>query len=149
MNSILDERELTDLVEHYEPLADADAKQRWRRLFDVDEAGPIVLVNRFKLRASAAYPDGRTGSGQEAFAAYASVSMPALARVGGRFLASAPPAVGVFGESPDADLIAIGWYPDRSALLELFRDEQYREAFEHRRAALLVDEVVAVNGLPL
>ena len=139
--------ELADLVAHYEPQADEAALARWRTLFEAE--GPLALVNHFVFREDAAYPDGRAASGQEAFAAYAGVSVPAMARAGGRFLASGAPAAGLFGTPAEDDLVVVGWYPDGAALLALLRDPAYREAFEHRRAALAVDRVVAVGALPL
>ncbi len=146
MALLLEEPELTELVAHYEPEPDDAARARWRQLFDAQASGPIVLVNRFAFRDAAAYEDGRSASGQAAFAAYAAVSVPTLARLGGRFLASSPPVVGLFGAGPEADLVVVGWYPDRAALLGLLRDPEYREAFAHRRAALAVDEVVVLGA---
>ena len=149
MGLLVDDAELRDLVGHYESEADDVTEARWRRLLDAEAVGPLALVNAFVFRERAAYPDGRAVSGPEAFATYAAVSAPALARVGGRFLASGPPVADLFGVPAGDDLIVVGWYPDRAALLALLRDPEYREAFGHRRAALAVDRVVAVNALPL
>ncbi len=149
MSLLVDDAELGELIGRYEPEPDAATAARWRQLLDAEAAGPLALVNAFVFRERADYPDGRAASGAEAFAAYAAVSAPALARVGGRFLASGPPVAGLFGVPAGDDLIVVGWYPDRAALLALLRDAEYREAFAHRRAALAVDRVVAVNALPL
>ncbi len=149
MSQLVDDDELNGLVEHYEPEPNSAAADRWRRLFDDGLAGPILLINRFVFRDEADYKDGRECTGRQAFGAYAAVSMPALARIGGRFLASSPPVAGLFGNPGEGDLVVVGWYPNRGALLELLRDSNYQEAFAHRRAALAVDEVVVLDAQPL
>lgn len=103
-------------------------------------------MNRFRLRPQAAYDDGRTATGLEAFLSYAATSVPALARVGGRFLVSSPVLAPLFGTPADTDLVVVGWYPDRGALLALLRDPGYRAAFAHRRAAVASQWVVATDG---
>ena len=49
-----------------------------------DRAGPIHMLNLVRLRKEAAYPDGRTASGAEAYAAYGRESGPVFERLGGR-----------------------------------------------------------------
>ena len=53
---------------------------------------------------------------------------------------------GLFGTEDDSDLVVVGWYPDRGALLRLLRDPEYRAAFEHRRAAVASEWVVATDA---
>lgn len=142
---MLDDTELAELVGHYEP-ADPTAAARWRTLFDTAADGPLALVNRFTLRERAEYPDGHEAAGIEAFLAYAATSVPALERVGGRFLVSNPVVTSLFGAPDGSHLVVVGWYPDRGALLALLRDPEYRAAFAHRRAAVAVESVVAVNA---
>ena len=137
--------ELTALVDFYEP-GDDDAVARWRTLFDRQAAGPIALVNRFTLRERAAYPDGREAGGLDAFMAYSATSVPALARVGGRFLVSSPVLTSLFGGPDGTQIVVVGWFPDRAALLTLLRDPEYREAFSHRRAAVVAESVIAANA---
>lgn len=147
-NSMLSDSELAELVAFYEPDAPDVASARWRGLFDSGSQGPIALINRFKLRERAAYRDGRAASGIEALMSYAATSVPALAKVGGRFLVSSPAVTPLFGTPADADLVVVGWYPDRAALLALLRDPGYRAAFEHRRAAVASQWVVAAPAIP-
>ncbi|MDJ0785747.1 MAG: DUF1330 domain-containing protein [Myxococcota bacterium] len=149
MDAWIDDEELAELLLRYEPDGEMAALERWRRLFASDSNGPVVLVNHFVLRERAVYPDGREATGQQAFSDYTAVSMQALTRVGGRFLAAGPPLAGLFGSSADEDMVVVGWYPDRGALLDLLRDPAYQQAFAHRRAALEVDRVVALDALPL
>lgn len=139
--------ELQELVDFYEPDAPEDARERWRRLFDPGASGPITVINRFVLRTRAAYADGREASGLEALMTYSATSIPALARVGGRFLVSGAPVAPLFGTAPNTDLVVVGWYPNREALLSLLRDPEYRVAFEHRRAAMAEQWVVAADAV--
>lgn len=137
--------ELEDLVAYYEPQGSADALQRWRKLFASGD-GPLALVNRFRLRERAAYADGREATGLEALLAYASTSVAALEKVGGRFLVSSAVIAPLFGTEDDSDLVVVGWFPGRQALLDLLRDPDYRAAFEHRRAAVASEWVVATEA---
>ena len=142
---MLNDTELARLAEHYEP-GDAAAPARWRLLFDPDASGPVALVNRFTLREQAAYPDGRAATGFEAFMAYAASSVPAVDRAGGRFLVSSPVLTSMFGAPDGTQIVAVGWFPDRGALLAMLRDPEYQAAFAHRRAAVVAESVVVANG---
>ena len=137
----IDER-VTKLVGWYGDGSDgaAPTREQWRRLLTRPAGGGPVLVNLFKLRKQARYPADTPGSpppatGPEAFARYSAVSVPGLARVGGRFLAAGPFASTLMGEDEDWDLVAVGGYPDNAAVVALFEDPAYRDAFAHRRAA--------------
>jgi uncharacterized protein (DUF1330 family) len=146
---VLSETELRELVAFYEPQVTDAVVARWRTLFDARERGPIALVNCFKLRERAKYADGRAASGRDALLRYASVSVPALVKVGGRFLVSSDSFTPLFGTAKETDLVVVGWYPDRAALLALLRDPEYRAAFEHRRAAVESQWVVAAPAAPI
>lgn len=143
---MLSETDLDELIGFYEAGPADEARPRWRTLFDPNVAGPITLVNRFKLRDRAKYDDGRPATGVDALMAYAATSVPALAKVGGRFLVSSPVVAPLFGTPEDTDLVVVGWYPHRRALLDLLRDPEYRAAFAHRRAAVAEQWVVATSA---
>ena len=115
---MLSETDLDELIGFYETGPADEARSRWRTLFDPNVAGPITLVNRFKLRERARYADGRPATGVDALMAYAATSVPALAKVGGRFLVSSPVVAPLFGTPGDTDLVVVGWYPHRRALGE-------------------------------
>ena len=51
-----------------------------------DRPGPIHMLNLVRLRAEAAYPDGRKATGAEAYAAYGRESGPVFERLGGRIV---------------------------------------------------------------
>ena len=48
-----------------------------------DRPGPIHMLNLVRLRAHAAYPDGREATGAEAYQAYGRESLPVFSRLGG------------------------------------------------------------------
>jgi hypothetical protein len=51
-----------------------------------DRPGPIHMLNLVRLRALAAYPDGRQATGAEAYAAYGRESGPVFERLGGKIV---------------------------------------------------------------
>ncbi|MEM7413112.1 MAG: DUF1330 domain-containing protein [Myxococcota bacterium] len=130
----------------------APSTAQWERLLARPEDAPVTLVNLFKMRETAHYPaeDGHAeespASGEAAFARYAQVSMPAMDRVGGRFLAVAPHQGGFLGDEEDWDLVAIGQYPTLHALIALYDDTAYQAAYRHRRAACARQRVFVVGA---
>lgn len=139
---------IADLVRAYGDGSDGaspDAGQ-WRAVLDGPQDRPVVLVNFFKFRERAVYPDGEVVSGQDAFARYASVSMPALERAGGHFLHVGGYGGSFIGDDAGWDMVAIGQYPDTAALLALFDDPEYRKAFPHRHAACERQRVIFSRG---
>ncbi|MBX2853584.1 MAG: DUF1330 domain-containing protein [Rhodobacteraceae bacterium] len=116
------------------------SQDAWWQLGKLAPTQTVTLVNFFKFREWAAYPASAAGegagvSGREAFDRYAAVSMPCLQKVGGRFLLVAPFGATFIGDSEDWDLVAVGAYEEPSAVLALFEDPDYRQAYTHRVAA--------------
>src|SRR5215467_2181108 len=66
---------------HIDPTKEVFAQFR-----DSDRPGPIHMLNLVRLRAQAAYPDGRKATGEEAYAAYGRESGPVFERLGGRIV---------------------------------------------------------------
>jgi len=114
-------------------------------------AGPVTVVNLFKLREVAAYPadSGRAPtSGLEAMLAYGAVSGERLAAVGGRFLSQGLMVGALWGDDGvDWDLVVVAEYPEIGAVRALLDDQLYRDAFEHRRAAVERQRVVISTKL--
>ncbi len=126
-------------------------RRQWRRVIDRPIDSPVTLVNFFRLREWARYDRDRTGvaeagTGQDAFDRYAEVSIPTLAKVGGRFLLVAPVEGTFVGEQEDWDIIAVGSYPDSASLLALLEDADYRRVFHHRTAACERQRVIVCSG---
>lgn len=129
----------------------APTLEQWRRLFEGPIDLPVTLINFFKLRSTACYPEGDRSldpatSGGEAMLRYAAVSAPALEKVGGHFLLTAPFEASLMGVEVNWDMVAIGTYPSREALFALFEDEAYSQAYVHRRAAIERQHVLVVRG---
>ena len=120
----------------------------WRRLMERDPDRPVTVINFFKLRDVADYPEGTGlgGSGQEAFDRYASVSVPSMQSTGGEFLFVGPVEGGFMGATEDWDIAAIGRYPNTRALLSLFEIDAYRDCFIHRKAACARQQVMICDG---
>ncbi|MEO9873689.1 MAG: hypothetical protein ABJF69_02625, partial [Anderseniella sp.] len=86
--------------------------QQWQRILDLPADAAVTLINFFKLNEVADYPGGFAGmetnvSGQDAFNRYASVSIPTMGKVGGRFLHDGPFAGQFNGDEEDWHIIAI------------------------------------------
>ena len=102
-----------------------------------DRPGPIHMLNLVRLRARAAYPDGREATGAEAYAAYARESEPVFRRLGGRVVWSAKFELTLIGPGEERwDRMFIAEYPHVAAFVEMIRDPVYREAVKHRQAAV-------------
>ncbi|WFE89799.1 DUF1330 domain-containing protein [Roseibium porphyridii] len=140
--------QLTQLTAWYSDAPDDSrpSEEQWRSILERPSDAPITLINFFKLRGLA--DNGDAGAtGQDAFNAYAEVSIPTMERVGGKFL-----FVGAFGgmflgAEEDWDVIAIGSYPNLQALIDLYSDANYRKAFVHRTAACERQKVIVGNAM--
>jgi len=113
---------------------------QWRALLSREAASPLALINFFRLRETARYPEGTPEagealSGQAAFERYAAVSIPAMQAAGGSFLLVGPDQGSFIGPDEDWDVVAIGRYPDLPALLRLLGNPDYIACFRHRTAA--------------
>jgi len=98
---------------------------------------PIEMLNLIRLRAEAAYPDGRKATGAEAYAAYARESGPIFTRLGGTQVWIGRPQVTLIGPADEAwDIAFIARYPDAGAFLAMVTDADYRRAVVHRQAAV-------------
>lgn len=124
------------------------SQAQWQHILSLPKDKPITLINFFKFREEARYQanGNEPVSGSDAFGRYAAVSIPTMETIGGKFLHVGPSAGSFLGEEEDWDLIAIGSYPDVDALYALYSDEDYREAFHHRSAAVERQKVVACTS---
>jgi uncharacterized protein (DUF1330 family) len=107
-------------------------------LFRADaRPGAIHMLNLVRLRERAAYPDGRTATGAEAYAAYGRESAPVFERLGGRIVWQGGFELMLIGPEQERwDICFIAEYPTVSAFVEMIRDPLYREAVKHRQAAV-------------
>src|SRR3954465_15921405 len=102
-----------------------------------DRPGPIHMLNLVRLRAQAAYPDGRKASGAEAYAAYGRDSGPAVGRLGGRIVWQGRFELVLIGPvEVGGDHCFIAEYPSVAAFVEMIRDPVYLGEIKHRQAAV-------------
>jgi uncharacterized protein (DUF1330 family) len=102
-----------------------------------DRPGPIHMLNLVRLRARAAYPDGREATGAEAYAAYGRESEPVFTKLGGRIVWRGRFELMLIGPTDERwDLAFIAEYPSVQAFVAMIRDPVYREAVRHRQAAV-------------
>jgi len=102
-----------------------------------DRPGPIHMLNLVKLRARAAYPDGREATGAEAYAAYGRESLAVFSRLGGSVVWRGRFELMLIGPKDERwDLCFIAEYPSVAAFVAMLRDPVYREAVKHRQAAV-------------
>ena len=95
------------------------------------------MLNLVKLRARAAYSDGRAMSGADAYACYGRESQPVFSRVGGSVVWRGRFEQMLIGPPEERwDLCFIAQYPSVAAFVAMIRDPVYREAVKHRQAAV-------------
>jgi len=108
-----------------------------------DRPGPIHMLNLVRFRDKAAYADGRSATGAEAYAAYGRDSHPVLSRLGGRIVWRGNFELMLIGPSDERwDECFIAEYPSVAAFVEMIRDPVYREAVKHRQAAVLDSRLI-------
>ncbi len=117
---------------HIDPTKEVFAQFR-----DDNRPGPIHMLNLVRLHDQARYPDGRTATGAQAYAAYGRESGPVFARLGGRIVWRGKFELMLIGPSRERwDHCFIAEYPSVAAFVEMIRDPVYREAVKHRQAAV-------------
>ena len=111
-----------------------------------DRAGPIDMLNLVRLRARAAYEDGREASGAEAYAAYGRDSGPVFQRLGGVIVWRGSFELMLIGPTDERwDHCFIARYPSVAAFVEMIRDPVYREAVKHRQAAVADSRLIRLK----
>ncbi len=112
-------------------------KERFAAFRALARPGPIHMLNLVRLREYAIYPDGRTATGAEAYAAYGRDSYPVFARLGGRIVWRGGFEFTLIGPTDEAwDECFIAEYPGIDAFVAMIRDPLYRAAVVHRQAAV-------------
>ena len=123
-------------------------KETFARFKDLPTDRPIHMLNLVRLRAEAAYPDGRRASGLEAYRAYARESGKVFRRLGGRQVWIGRPELTLIGPlCENWDLAFIAQYPSGQAFIEMIRDPLYREAVKHRQAAVADSRLIRLAPL--
>ena len=119
-----------------EPYIDP-TKESFRAFREMQREGPVHMLNLLRFRDRADYDDGTDVSGAEAYEAYARESGPIFQRLGGRQVWAGTPELMLIGpEAERWDLAFIAEYPSVDAFVSMLRDDDYRKAVRHRKAAV-------------
>lgn len=123
------------------------SSNQWKTLLDGNLAHPLTVVNFFKLRERAdSALIQEPMSGEEAFAKYAETSVPKVAEVGGHFVLRGVVEGDFIGKNLENwHIVAIGQYPKRENFIELLMDQDYKNAFKYRQAAVENQNVFFIN----
>ena len=109
---------------------------------------PLNMLNLVRLRADAAYADGRKASGAEAYATYGRESAPVFQRVGGTILWRGRPEAVLIGPAEEAwDIGFIARYPTAGAFLEMVTDPAYQAIVHDRQAAVADSRLIRMADL--
>lgn len=111
---------------------------------------PVLMLNLVRLRDAAAYPDGRSATGRDAYASYGRESLPVFKRVGGTIVWRGRPEQVVIGPLDERwDIAFVARYPSAAAFLEMVTDVEYKRAVVHRQAAVVDSRLIRLGELPL
>ncbi|MBK9083309.1 MAG: DUF1330 domain-containing protein [Rhizobiales bacterium] len=131
------------MIGHVDPDRD-----RFAQFKDLPRERPIHMLNLVRLRAQAAYPDGRIATGLEAYRAYGRESGPVFRRLGGRQVWIGRPELVLIGPAEERwDIAFIAEYPSGAAFIEMLRDPVYREAVKHRQAGVAESRLIRMAPL--
>ena len=132
------------MTHHIDPTRDSFA-----RFKDLPRNQPIHMLNLLRLRARAAYADGRDASGAEAYRAYSRESGPIFRALGGRILWSGRPEAMLIGPEDERwDIAFVAAYPDAQAMIDMIRDPAYQQAARHRTAAVADSRLIRMAPNP-
>ncbi len=114
---------------------------------------PIWMLNLVRFRDRALYPAGHPDaalglSGAAAYAAYGRESLAVVTRVGARIVWRGSMQVMLTGPADEHwDTIFIAHYPSAGAFLAMVTDPQYRQAVQHRTAAVETSRLIRMQNL--
>jgi uncharacterized protein (DUF1330 family) len=123
-------------------------KDQFAAFRNLDRPGAIHMLNLVRLRAQAAYPDGRPSTGEAAYRAYARESGPVFRRLGGKQIWIGRFEHMLIGPTTERwDRVFIAEYPSVAAFVEMIRDPVYREAVKHRQVAVEDSRLIRLQPL--
>jgi uncharacterized protein (DUF1330 family) len=110
-----------------------------RAFRDRQTGEPISMLNLLKFREKAIYEDGRPTelTGEEAYALYSDAFVELMVPKGSRVIYSGEVRGALIGQGEGLwDVMAVIEYPSTQVMLDMFRNEQYQKAQQHRAAGL-------------
>lgn len=121
-------------------------KETWEAFKADQRPGPIHMLNLIRLKKTANYPDGSKLTGMEAYQKYSTISAPEFQRLGGRIVWRGNFELGMVGPSNETwDICFIAEYPSVGRFLEMMKSSVYREAMQHRQAAIIDSRLVRLK----
>jgi len=124
-------------------------REDFAELRTVEGKEPIHMLNLIKLREEAKYEDQRKLSGVEAYEAYGRISYPVFSRLGGKIIWRGHLDQILIGPKRETwDICFIAQYPSAATFVEMALDPTYREAMQHRQAAVEDSRLVRLTSLP-
>ncbi len=129
-------------------LAHPSAEQS-QAFFGAAEDGPFVMVNLFKFRKNAEYPNRSDAhlSGREAFLRYGMAVRARIERVDGKPGYAGPVTGLMLGEVEELwDMVALVEYPSLEAMRAMVKHPEYQEVAKHRSAGLAGQVNIKTKG---
>ena len=115
------------------------SEEQMKMFMDFPDDKPIRMVNLLKFKTLAQYEDHRECdlTGEEAYAIYSLEVLEHLAKVGGKVIFSGKVRGLLLGEVEELwDAVAIAEYPNRTAMITMFTNQDYLQSHLHRTAGL-------------
>lgn len=115
------------------------SEKQMKMFMDFPDDKPIRMVNLLKFKTLAQYEDHRECdlTGEEAYAIYSLEVLEHLAKVGGKVIFYGKVRGLLLGEVEELwDAVAIAEYPNRTAMITMFTNQDYLQSHLHRTAGL-------------
>ncbi len=115
------------------------SEKQMKMFMDFPDDKPIRMVNLLKFKTLAQYEDHRECdlTGEEAYAIYSLEVLEHLAKVGGKVIFSGKVRGLLLGEVEELwDAVAIAEYPNRTAMITMFTNQDYLQSHLDRTAGL-------------
>ena len=115
------------------------SEKQMKMFMDFPDDKQIRMVNLLKFKTLAQYEDHRECdlTGEEAYAIYSLEVLEHLAKVGGKVIFSGKVRGLLLGEVEELwDAVAIAEYPNRTAMITMFTNQDYLQSHLHRTAGL-------------
>ena len=121
-------------------------RERFAEFKALERDHPIHMLNLIRLKETAAYEDGQTATGAEAYAAYGRESGPIFRGLGGRIIWSGDFELPLIGPMDEAwDICFIAEYPSAEAFISMIRNPDYQKAVRHRTAAVADSRLIRLK----
>ena len=114
-------------------------EEQMKMFMEFPDDKPIKMVNLLKFKNKAEYKDKRETdlTGEEAYNIYSEEVINHLAKVGGKITFWGKVKGLLLGEVEELwDQVAIAQYPNKTAMITMFTNEDYLVSEQHRSAGL-------------